>query len=151
MGVVGSSSVVSTRTCSSAPRHVTPRPPSDVGSGAGAAPDIGGGSGGYMPRSRRARPRAHDTGGADDAHGPLQYKRLVCNYGKASLLRVLAPTGTRSYGKTAVPVVYSTASILYVRSRSTLPVQCNLTIPGCKASDECGGCRKGEDVRLYVV
>ena len=42
-------------------------------------------------------------------------KRLVCNYGKASLLRVPAPTGTRSYGKTAVPVVYSTASILYVQ------------------------------------
>ena len=40
---------------------------------------------------------------------------MVCNYGKASLLRVPAPTGTRSYGKTAVPVVYSTASILYVQ------------------------------------
>jgi len=25
-------------------------------------------------------------------------KRLVCNYGKASLLQVRAPTGTRSYG-----------------------------------------------------
>ena len=45
----------------------------------------------------------------------LVHKRLVCNYGKASLLRVPAPTGTRSYGKTAVPVVYSTASILYVQ------------------------------------
>ena len=29
---------------------------------------------------------------------PKRDKRLVCNYGKASLLRVLAPTGTLSYG-----------------------------------------------------
>ena len=49
----------------------------------------------------------------------------------------LAPTGTRSYGYSLLREDCRTGSVQYrqypvrtVRSRSTLPVQCNLTIPG---------------------